>query len=234
MDYLGCGLHFDVVADGDLVIKHPSPSWRIGARLMARRPGLALRPGDLVRAVQSLESQRHDLMAAVASRPLPKALTAHTRVYEDVILQSRVTPLADAIAAADDPFSLVEAYIDTVLAGWGHGLADASYRMLTNHGLDDDGRVVITGVADLTFDRRIVAHGVARTVWEDVRETRRMPSGLRRYYMERMAERLTSERLDAEWNVGSRRAPRRPARRGDRPGAAPARTASARLRIPIS
>ena len=205
MDYLGSGLHFDVVADGDLAIKHPSPAWRIAGRCIAHRPGMILKPGRLARAVRFAEQSRDEMMSAIARTPLPEQLTAHARVYEDVILQNRVTPLGEAIRSGSDPFRVVDGYIDSVIAGWSHGLADASFRMLSNHGIDDEGRVVIVSIGDLTFDRRIVAHGVARSIWENVREVRTLPAGVLRYYMDQMAERITPGRLDAEWPLNVRR-----------------------------
>jgi hypothetical protein len=97
---------------------------------------------------------------------------------------------------------LVDRFIDFVLYHWRYGLSELIFNLTVNNGLNDTGQIVLLDFGEITFNKEEIRATIDAKWWlRSFSYTHDIPKGLQPYYAQSLAERLTSDTLDATWNT---------------------------------
>jgi len=168
-------------------------------RVLKSYPGLTLQPIRLGRKVRELLRLRETTLAKLTRREVDSELIANFRTENGRYVQDLVTPLDAALASGRDPFWLMDRYLDSIRLGWRSGFAETSFNFTVNHGLTEQGRVVVLDVGEMCFDRAAVLSLLRDRLWEKSFSTRALDPEVRGYLLDRLNRFMTPDRVTREW-----------------------------------
>ncbi|MFB6209866.1 MAG: hypothetical protein ABEJ56_07080 [Candidatus Nanohaloarchaea archaeon] len=126
----------------------------------------------------------------------------------EVIVQEKVKVTKEVLDEAEkieEKKEVIQSYINLVKQRWRNGFHDMSYNFTVNTGFDSENRMVHIDLGDLIFDFDRVRKEVEDRKWveESWSYQKHLEGELADYYISRMKEAITVEKLDEIWNKSS-------------------------------
>ena len=213
MDVIGTGAQYKVVDmhDGsvrkipltreeslDVVKSWYAPAEAPESELAIDYPRLAL---GACRSVQTLVA-RHPALAGSLGNPVFEGNGAYS--------QDKVQTFGDALQHAGSLAcgrQYIDQYINLMLFHWQYGLAERAFNCTVNNGVDARGDVILLDFGEVTGNKALVRRNISSERWlRSASYTRDIPQGLKAYYRQQFAGRLTMQALDATWKTARKTA----------------------------
>jgi hypothetical protein len=215
MQVLGHGAQFEVVADGDHVIKTMHTVEESAAVYKSWHYGLIVRDLEGL-ASDTLDCARTSLQgirAILEDHPELGSSLANPVIDDDSSYrQDRVTVMGEALRnrSGREARYLVDQYVDLNLFHASFGFADKVFNAGVNNGVDENGKVVLLDLGELTFDKELAMQAAATKRWMKAYsfwdplpypKNYSIPLPLKPYYYRRMSAKLTSEAVELNWDT---------------------------------
>lgn len=213
MQILGHGAQFEVVADGDRVIKTMHTVERSAAVFKSwHYDWIGRDPEEF--AVDALDCARTSLQGIrtiLGDHPELGSSLANPIIDEESnYRQDRVTVMGEALRnrSRREAKYLIDQYVDLNLFHASYGFADRIFNMGVNNGVDSTGRVVLLDLGELTFEKERAVQMAATRQWMKAYsfwsplpypKNYGIPLPIKPYYYRRMSAELTSGAVALNW-----------------------------------
>ena len=120
--------------------------------------------------------------------------------------QDKTSPLGDILNSSEfaKQKELIDLFIDHILACWDYGFGDVVFNFNLNSGVTPEGKVILTDLGELTWDKKEIRKLVETKYWEKRSSFVRLKNiELKNYIREQFNEKITLSNLDKHWNSRS-------------------------------
>jgi len=201
-DLIDSGWQFRVYDRGSHVEKVPRNRLSVLSSILDFRPLLVFRPLKLKDKLDRLIDDRKEGLRRVESGSFPDELVADTKIENGNLVQKKVTMVKNAIEEADAERGreLIDMYIEHMKQSWKHGFSESSFNFTINHGIDEEGRMVLVDIGELNYSKSEVREQIENQKWLEQSIYRDfLPQNLRKYFKNKMNEELTTAKLEENW-----------------------------------
>ncbi|NNE35824.1 MAG: hypothetical protein HKN13_11330 [Rhodothermales bacterium] len=197
---IGQGLQFSVFDEGVRVRKKPNSNRDI-VRLLARSNiQSVVNPLGLGREARRIARERDEVVREFGRRQFDKTIVANAEIRGRTIVQDKVLTFGEVLRADENHYALIDRLVEFTKACWAQGVCETTFNFTVNHGVTEEGRVVIIDIGELTFDRDVAVRHIRERFWEKAWSfTSDLDDNVREYVAHAFSDRLTEKVLVETW-----------------------------------
>jgi hypothetical protein len=202
MKKIAQGLQFNIyLRDDNKIIKIPTSNIQILFKLLSWNPFFLFKPILFKKTIRKTISDRKESIENIQKIKLNKKILANPIFKIKEIEQDKVKVLGKYLKKDfNEAKKYIDKYIDLTFESWSYGFSDKIFNLTINSGIDKFNNVVLIDFGELTFKKKDVATAIKNIRWEKSWSFKRdLNKEIKKYYKNRMKEKLTLSNLDRFW-----------------------------------